>query len=59
MNWESEKLWFTRERYEMRQVRPNLWIVFGPDGWVDTDISMQAVAALAEVHLKAHPVIPI
>lgn len=57
MTWEACSLWFTRERYEMRMIRPDLWIVFGPDGWVDTDTSMENVKRLAEDHLRTHPVV--
>lgn len=39
-------------------VRPDLWILFAPDGYVDTDISMDNVKRLAEDHLRAHPIIP-
>lgn len=58
MTWESSAFWFTKERYEVRMVRPDLWILFAPDGYVDTDISMDAVKHLAEDHLRAHPIIP-
>ena len=58
MTWESSAFWFTKERYEIRMVRPDLWIMFSPDGHVDTDISKQAVERLAEDHLRAHPIMP-
>lgn len=58
MTWECSSLWFTRERYEIRMVRQDLWILFAPDGYVDTDTSMDNVKAIAEEHLRAHPILP-
>ena len=55
MNWEAATYWFTVERYEMRIIRPDLWIIFGPDGWADMGKSMSEVRELAEAHLKEHP----
>jgi hypothetical protein len=59
MVWECQTYWVSHERYELRMIRPDLWVVYGPDGWVDTDISKHNVENLAEAHLKDHPVIPI
>ena len=59
MHWEAATIWFSREKYEIRMIRPDLWILFAPDGMVDTDTSINAVKELAEVHLKEHPTLPI
>ena len=59
MNWEVSKYWYTRERYEIRMVQPNVWVCYGPDGWVDMDSSLSALEALADEHLKLHPIMPL
>lgn len=56
MQWETTTLWFTREKYEIRMVRPDLWILFAPDGYVDADTSLAAAKHLAETHFKDNPI---
>lgn len=58
MTWEANTFWFSPEKYEIRQIRSDMWIVFSPDGYVDVDVSMDNVKNLADAHLKAHPILP-
>jgi hypothetical protein len=39
-------------------IRPDMFIVFGPDGWADISISMTNAKELADAHFKEHPIIP-
>jgi hypothetical protein len=55
MIWEAATIWYTPEKYEIRMIRTDLWILFCPDGHVDTDTSMASVKMLCEEHLKEHP----
>ena len=55
MIWEASTYWFSLERYEIRIVRPDMWIILGPDGWAEMGNSMSEVKELAEQHLKQHP----
>ncbi len=59
MQWEAATIWFSREKYEIRMIRPDLWILYSPDGYVDTDTSLSAVKELADVHRKKYPIVPI
>lgn len=60
MNWSASSIWISQEKYEIRMVAANIWIIFGPDGdWADTDTSLDNVKYLGEVHLKEHPIVPI
>jgi hypothetical protein len=58
MEWQECRFWFTHEKYEIRMVRPDQWIVFGPDGWAAIDNSMDKVKELAQEHLRVHPQLP-
>lgn len=59
MQWEASTIWFSREKYEIRMIRPDLWILYSPDGMVDTDTKLDLVKELAEAHLKKNPIVPI
>jgi len=55
MNWEATTVWESPERYEIRMIRPTLWIVYGPDGWVDAADSMGEARDKASKHITEHP----
>ena len=53
-------MWYTPEGYEITCVKPDLFILYGPDGWVDYADSYNAAQlmceALQEKWIKEHPV---
>jgi hypothetical protein len=54
MEWECASFWFTKEKYEIRLIRPDLWICFGPDGWAEVETSISGAKEAADQHLREH-----
>ena len=57
MNWYSKAIWYTNEGYEIMCVNPSVFILYGPDGWVDCADSLGAAQLMCEaLYKKAHSV---
>ncbi len=57
MNWYTKAIWYTPEGYQIDCVNPSIWIIYGPDGWVDCSTDLAAAKLMCEtLWKKEHPV---
>lgn len=52
MNWYTKAIWYTPEGYQIDGISDKIFILYGPDGWVDCADSLSAAKLMCEALWK-------